>query len=64
MCYYVLKSNGEFIARSTVIPIPDEELESVRIKEQMSAFITKLHTAIGDHDKALVDDKVVFDETL
>lgn len=59
MCYYVLKSNGSFIARSTVIPIPDCDLQSNDVKEQMKVFTDKLHASIGNHDKAVINGAVV-----
>ena len=64
MCHYVLKFNGEFIARSTVVPIPEEDLTSHDIKIQMDEYTKKLHAAIGDHEKALVHDNVSFDPKL
>ena len=61
MCYYVLKSNGEFIARSTVIPVPESDLTSLEMKQQMKEYTDKLHQAIGDHSKAIVNDTVQVD---
>ena len=63
LCYYVIKLNGEFLARSTVIPIPESDLHSNEIKQQMTEFTNKLHAAISDHEKALVDDSVDLDKT-
>ena len=63
MCYYVLKSNGEFVARSTVIPVPNSDLTSIEIQQQMREFTDKLHAAIGDHSKAIIDDTITHDKT-
>lgn len=49
-CYWILLSNGEFLARSSVIPIPDEDLESIELKERMAKFSESLHDVIGDAD--------------
>ena len=67
MCFWILLSNGEYLARSTVIPIPDEDLNSKTIQEQMSTYTNNLHSAIGDHYKAVVkgetlsQDNIYFD---
>ncbi|GFH50714.1 hypothetical protein CTEN210_07190 [Chaetoceros tenuissimus] len=37
-CHWVLLSNGSFIARSSVIPIPEHELESEDLKHLHDAF--------------------------
>lgn len=55
MCYYILKSNGEFIARSTVIPVPQSDCQSNDTQDQMKSFTEKLHAAIGDHSRAVID---------
>jgi hypothetical protein len=59
MYYFVLTSSGKFIARSTVIPIPDADLQADDIKEQLKAFTDKVHAAIGDHQKAVVSKDVI-----
>ena len=67
MCFWILLSNGEYLARSTVIPIPDEGLNIASVQEQMSTFTTTLHSTIGNHYKAHVkgethsEDNVYFD---
>jgi hypothetical protein len=62
MCYYVLKSDGSFIARSTVIPIPDSDIQSEDMKTQMTAFTDKLHATIGNHDKGVIGPYKVDDD--
>ena len=62
MCYHVLLSNGEFIARSTVIPIPDEDLNVDSLKEQMDNFTQSLHEVIGDHTKAIVRGEILAED--
>jgi hypothetical protein len=51
MCYWILLSNGEYIARSTVIPIPDSDLNITTVQDQMKTFTASLHEEIGDHNK-------------
>ena len=62
MCYYILISSGKFIARSTVIPIPDADLQADDVKEQLRAFTDKVHAAIGDHQTAVINNKDVIDD--
>ena len=64
MCYNVLLSNGEYIARSTVIPIPDEDLNAASLKEQMAKFSEKLHEEIGDHNKAVIKGEIVSEDNI
>ena len=67
MCYWIILSNGEFIARSTVIPIPDEDLCSDGLKRRTEIFTTNLHLVISSHvtpiekDGSLEKDKYVID---
>ena len=53
MCYWILISNGNYIARSTVIPIPLEDQSSSSLKERMDAFTTSVHDVTGNHKKAI-----------
>ena len=62
MCYNVLLSNGNYIARSTVIPIPDEDLNIDSLKAQMEEFTKKLHEEIGDHSKAIVKGQTLSED--
>ncbi len=64
MCYYVLKSNGKHIARSTVIPVPDSDLQSNDMKEQMRAFTDKLNSSINDTEKSMVGNHIIDDENI
>jgi hypothetical protein len=67
MCFNILKANGKFISRSTVIPIPESEIQDESIKQQMAKFDASVHDTIGDHNKAIVrgetinEDKVYYD---
>ncbi len=61
MCYYILTSNGQFLARSTVIPIPTEDLDTSLLKERQDMFTRRLHDCIGDHSKAIVNGDVIDD---
>ncbi len=64
MCYNILLSNGEYIARSTVIPIPHEDLNNSDLKEQMKIFTDKLHEEIGDHNKAIVKGETLSQDNI
>jgi hypothetical protein len=67
MCFNILTSSGKPIARSTVIPIPESDLQQDSLKEQMSKFTASVHDSIGDHTKAIIrgenvnDDKIYYD---
>lgn len=43
MCYNILLCNGEYIARSMVIPIPEVDLNITSLREQMEKLTEKLH---------------------
>ena len=62
MCYWVLLPTGQYIARSTVIPIPDEDLLSESLKQLTTTFTSRLHDVIGNHNDAVVDKKIKIDE--
>ena len=62
MCFWVLLSNDAYLARSTVIPIPHEDLNDNNIQEQMSTFTANLHSSIGDHTKAIVKGTTISEE--
>ncbi len=48
-CSYILLDNSEFIARSLVIPITNDELEDNATKEQMQKFTDAVEAKIGNH---------------
>lgn len=48
-CSYILKENGEFLARSSVIGIPVEDLNSLELKEQTKAFMESVLAKIGNY---------------
>ena len=62
MCYWVILPTGQYIARSTVIPIPDEDLLSESLKQLTTTFTSRLHDVIGNHNDAVVDKKIKIDE--
>ena len=64
MCYWVLTSTGKFIARSTVIPIPDVDLEVTTLKERMEKFTLSVNDVIGNHEKAVVEGEVISDDNI
>ncbi|GFH50586.1 hypothetical protein CTEN210_07062 [Chaetoceros tenuissimus] len=47
-CHWVLLSNGKFIARSSVISIPDYELEFDELKRCTKIFMDCIHEKIGN----------------
>jgi hypothetical protein len=47
LCYYVLRSNGSVIARTTVQPIPPEDLATADMKAQLHAFDTAVRDRLG-----------------
>jgi hypothetical protein len=61
LCYWILLENGQFIARSTVIPIPEEDLQSDGMKSRMKKFTDTVQDRIGDHRKAVVHGESVND---
>ena len=54
MCYWVLIESGNYIARSTVIPILSEEESSTLLKERMEKFDANIHDVIGNHKNAII----------
>lgn len=54
MSYWILTANGEFLARSTVIPIPISDINSDDVKQQVDAFTASVHDTIGGHKKAII----------
>jgi hypothetical protein len=64
MCYWILIENGEFLARSTVIPIPPEDHNSEEIASQMALFDSSVHEHIGDYRNAIVREGPLNDATI
>ena len=64
MCFNLLTNIGTYITRSSVIPIPNEDLNTTLIKTQMETFISSMHNAIGDHNKAVVRRETINDDEL
>jgi hypothetical protein len=64
MTYWVLKSNGYVIARSTVRPITDEELRSDEERKARDDYMTDLVMHVEQFDPELIntDDVAVTDE--
>ena len=52
LCYWILNAKGTYIARSTVIPISEEQLTD--IKERLIAFSVSVHDTIGNNKKAII----------
>lgn len=64
MCYNVLLSSGEYIARSMVIPIPNDDMNAASLKEQMQKFTKKLHGQVGNHNKAVIKGETVSEDDI
>jgi hypothetical protein len=47
LCYYVLRSNGSVIARTTIQPIPPEDLATEDMKVQLYAFDAEVRNHLG-----------------
>jgi hypothetical protein len=47
-CHWILLSNGNYIARSSVIPIPDHELDSDDLKRRTNIFMDCVQERIGN----------------
>lgn len=54
-CSYILIDNAEFLARSSVIGIPDHDLESLHMKTQTEQFSRNVEERIGNHRQAAYD---------
>ena len=59
MCYWILIKGGEFSARSTVIPIPEHDLNSIEMREKMDAFTKTIESAIGNYESAVIDGETI-----
>jgi hypothetical protein len=59
MCYWILTSTALCIAKSTVIPIPDENLQSDSLKKRRIQFTNKVNDRIGNHENAVVNGETV-----
>lgn len=64
MCYNVLLSNGEYIAKSTTIPIVEKDLNISILKEQMENLDKKLDEEIGDHNNSMVEGEIILDDNI
>ncbi len=55
MTFYLLTDTAHFIARSTVIPIPDDELHTDVVKTLTSRFMDAVESKIGNYKQPLYD---------
>ena len=55
LCYYVLIDNAEFIARSSVIPVPDADLLSDEMKTMTTKFTSSVEDKIGNYRQPTFD---------
>ena len=57
-CSYLLTDKATFIARSSVIPVPDEELNTDIVRQNCVNFMASVEQKIGNHkDPLFVHDK-------
>lgn len=63
MTFWVIKENGQFIARSSVVPLSQAELDSAEFQRLLNTFTLELERRIGDHNKALVTNDIIVDDT-
>ena len=56
LCYYILVDNAEFIARSTVIPVPDADLLSDSMKALMASYTSSVEDKIGNYRQPAFDE--------
>ena len=48
LCYWVLNDRGEYLARSSVVPVPDSDFSVDSIKTQMKDYDDNIVTRIGN----------------
>ena len=63
MCYWILIKGAKFITRSTVIPIPDEDLTNESLLIRMNKFTESIEDTIGDHEEAIVNGESIDDKS-
>lgn len=54
-CSYILLDNGEFIARSSVTPVPEADLTTDHMKTQLSKFMINVENKIGNSNVPIYD---------
>ena len=60
-CSYIILDNASFLARSSIIPLLEEELMSDDIKQQLTDFMDSLESKIGNQKEPIFN--VVSSET-
>jgi hypothetical protein len=58
LCYWILPKSGRPIARTTVRPISDTELQTNEVKQELNAFDASINRKLGDH--LLTEDSLSF----
>jgi len=49
LCYWILPKSGRPIARTTVRPITDAELQTNEVKQELASFDASINRRLGDH---------------
>jgi len=55
LCYYVLTYDGNYIARSSVVPIPDEDMQSDVMKGILATYTHSIEQKIGNSTTTIYD---------
>ena len=55
MCWFIIRENGEYLARSSVITIEESSMESLELKNQMMKFTKSLEAKIGNSSVPLFE---------
>jgi len=60
MTYYVLKQNGKIVARSTVRPLSNEEMNDIQEKKDQEQFISLIDEILSPFNDHLISSPHVF----
>lgn len=55
LCYYILTDKGKVVTRSTVIPIPIGDIETIEMRDRMTLFTNNINEVIGDFTQSSLD---------
>ena len=48
MCWFIIRDNGEYLARSSVFAVEESSMESLELKNQMKKFTKNLEAKKGN----------------
>ena len=55
MCWYIIRDNGEFLARSSVIAVDEFSKGTSEVRDQMDKFTKNLESRIGNNTIPKID---------